>query len=163
MSDGIDDLRRQWAQIAPELDTSSVDIVGRILRLAQILHARMDAALLELGLTRGEFDILSLLLRSGRALTASDLATGLHTSPAGTTKRIKKLVANGFATRQSHPADARSVLVAPTPATSAVVHTAVQTLFRVESDFLHALPQPQRAGLVDALRQLLVHAEQTQR
>ena len=42
-SDLIDAARAQWAEVHPDVDTSTMDVVGRVLRAAALLRHRLDA------------------------------------------------------------------------------------------------------------------------
>ncbi|NKX51271.1 MarR family transcriptional regulator, partial [Arthrobacter deserti] len=59
------------------------------------------------GITRAEFDMLSLLARSGRPMAPTELAAELLISGAGATKRLRKLTDAGLVRRETNPRDGR--------------------------------------------------------
>lgn len=69
----VDGVVAAWSRSAPDLDVEPLEVVGRLLRLAALLMRDPDDALAELGLSYGDLDVLSTLLRE------SDRA-GMHPS-----------------------------------------------------------------------------------
>lgn len=153
--DYIDKIQAQWAQIQPELSTSSTGIVGRITRLAQVIQTRSDRVLESCGITRSEFDILALLTRTGRPMTPGEISTQLLCSGAGTTKRIKKLVSAGMITRDTNPEDGRGALISLTDKAQATTIPILRTLLESENDLIEPLPTEHRDALTANLRILL--------
>ena len=64
-NDIIDRLIIDWKKERPDLNTSAMGIVGRILKLGKILERRAGQALKESGLYYTDFDVLATLRRSG--------------------------------------------------------------------------------------------------
>jgi len=159
MGDYIDAMRSDWATIRPDLSTEPAEVVGRIVRLARIIQVRTDEILAAQGISRDEFDLLSLLIRSGRALTPSELASALWVSASGTTKRLNKLDAAGLVTRRAHPDDARASLVEPTPAAVAAIGPALQALGSFDETLLTAVPAARRSALASSLRTMLIELD----
>lgn len=67
--DTVGEVVRQWRTVHPDLDTSPIEIIGRINRCAALLREAEDAPLRHAGLTRPEFELLAALRRTGRELT----------------------------------------------------------------------------------------------
>ncbi|GAA3353375.1 hypothetical protein [Saccharopolyspora gregorii] len=44
--------RSQWADLHPDVDTTSIDVIGRVLRAAAVLRMRLDVTIAEAGLNR---------------------------------------------------------------------------------------------------------------
>ena len=102
-NDYIADVRGQWETIFPDLDTSMVAVMGRIARIAQVVQVRSDEVLAAQGVTRGEFDVISLLARHGGTLSPTRVSTELIISGAGVTKRLKRLGSAGLVSRIPGP------------------------------------------------------------
>ena len=57
--DLIDRMNEQWRVVRPDLDPGPLEVVGRVLVLAQYLDRSVNEALARHGLTLGQFDILA--------------------------------------------------------------------------------------------------------
>lgn len=101
----------QWAERRPELDVSAVLVLGRVQRIATALTAASDSRLAPEDLSRGEFDLLTALRRSGRALRPSEITTVTRASAAAITKRLDRLAEAGLVERAGTDRDRRVVLV----------------------------------------------------
>jgi len=64
-TDIIDHLIIEWNKEQPELDTSAMKVVGRILRLGKLLEKRAGNVLKESGIYYTDLDVLATLRRSG--------------------------------------------------------------------------------------------------
>lgn len=157
--DYVDRVRHQWEQIFPGLETGSVDIVARIHRIGQLIQLRSDAVLAENGITRAEFDMLSLLARTGRPMGPTELAGELLISGAGATKRIKKLLDAGLVQRYTNPQDGRGALVRMTPKAHTRLRPIVESVLNFEAGLLAALDPAAAGQLGSDLRGLLAALE----
>jgi len=158
-ADFIDDVQRQWAQIFPDVDTASTAVIGRINRLAQIIQMRSDAVLAAAGLTRAEFDMLSLLARTGRPMTPTELAAELLISGAGATKRLKKLQSAGLIRRESNPQDGRGAFIHTTDKADELLRPILESVLGFEAGLLSGLPAATAGRLARDLRALLANLE----
>ncbi|MCX6500151.1 MAG: MarR family transcriptional regulator [Arthrobacter sp.] len=158
-ADYVDQVRQQWEQIFPGLETGSVDIVARINRIAQIVQSRSDTVLADNGITRAEFDMLSLLARTGRPMAPTELATELLISGAGATKRIKKLRDAELVKRDNNPQDGRGALVQMTPKARDLLRPILESVLHFEAALLSVLEPPAAGELAMNLRALLVGLE----
>lgn len=100
----------QWAVQRPDLDVSPMGIIGRIHRLAVLLHAELRPVFAEAGLSDGDFDVLASLRRSEppHELTPGELAGATMVTSGAITKRVDRLVGSGLVTREVCGDDARS-------------------------------------------------------
>lgn len=153
--DYIDRMRAQWRVLHPEAKTTTASVIGRIIRIARIVQARTDVVLETHGVTRADFDVLSLLERVGRPMTPTELAQELLTSGAGITKRIKKLVEEGLVERRVNPADGRGALVHITPLAQAAIGPILESVWAFESELLARIADEERDQLEGGLRGLL--------
>src|SRR5258705_7744134 len=111
--DHVDHVRAQWAEMRPELDTTPVAVIARLGRCTAYVDAGINAGLSEFGLTRGSWDVLASLRRSGPAhrLTPTELYLALMRSSGAMTHRVAGLERAGLVRRVPDPDDGRGVLV----------------------------------------------------
>lgn len=153
--DFVDVVRAQWAEVHPELDTSSVDLVGRIFRSASILRGQLDAAFAGDGINRAEFDLLSALRRNPDPVTPGELTKQTTSSAAATTKRLQHLVERGLLERQTDARDRRSARIALTEHGRELIDRALARSLRAERRLLDALDEDERTALTHGLAKLL--------
>ena len=155
--DEVDDLVAAWGRERPDLDTSPMEVLSRVDRLARHVDRARSAAFSRHDLEGWEFDVLAALRRSGEPYRASPSALVRATGvTSGTmTNRVDRLAARGLVSRDSDPDDRRSVRVELTDAGRATVDGALVDLLDAERALLAGLPEPHRRGLADALRRLL--------
>ncbi|MBF4613350.1 MarR family winged helix-turn-helix transcriptional regulator [Curtobacterium sp. VKM Ac-1376] len=159
MDDYIDAMRRGWAALDPELSTASGDTLGRMARISRIVQVQTDAILVDHGISRDEFDLLSLLVRAGGPLTPTALARALWVSASGTTKRLHKLEASGLIVRRVHPSDARAVLIEPSDTALDAIRPVLHARAVHEDAILATMSRGARIALGNTLRELLVALE----
>nr|AIU93939.1 hypothetical protein LRS1606.505 [Rhodococcus sp. NS1] len=153
--DAIDQARRQWGQRFPRLDTTPLDVFGRVRRISAVLQALSDNVLASYGITRADFDILSVLGRFGRAMTPTEIAVETVTSAPGTTKRIRRLVDAGLVRREPNPQDGRGSLISITAAAEVLLEPVLEAISELENAYLQRLPDSAVAELSTHLAALL--------
>jgi DNA-binding MarR family transcriptional regulator len=154
--DHVDGMLMQWASVAPDVDTAHLGVVARLHRLGHQLALRSETLLEPSGLTQGEFDVLSALLRSGTAdgMTPGALAAAVLVSSGGMTKRLVALEKGGWITRRRSPRDRRSVRVVLTPTGRRRLKELLPAYFAAEAQVLDGLDAAERDDLADLLREL---------
>lgn len=157
--DYIAEIRGQWETIFPGLDTSAVAIMGRIARIAQVVQSRSDSVLAAQGVTRAEFDVISLLARHGGTLSPTRVSTELIISGAGVTKRLKRLDSAGLVFRVPDPADGRGSLVQLTAEAWGLLRPILESVLEFESRLLADLEPAGKKQLATNLRELLLSLE----
>lgn len=159
--DHVDRLRGQWARELPDLDTGPMAVLGRALRLTQLVRSSIEATFAGFGLDRGEFDVISTLRRSGSPyrLTPTEMYSMLMISSGGLTHRLDRLEKAGLIRREKSVRDGRSVEVALTEAGVALVEEAFRNDMASEARFLGHLTEEERAALAGLLRKLLAGLE----
>ncbi|MFI0085791.1 MarR family winged helix-turn-helix transcriptional regulator [Streptomyces bobili] len=160
--DPVDAIVEQWAAERPDLDTTAMEVFGRVSRLARAMGDRMEKAYAGLGISRGEFDVLATLRRSGEPYTLSprQLSATLMLTTGGMTGRLDKLERAGLLRRSPDPHDRRGLQVTLTEQGLAVVEEAVGAGLAVQTEALTAALDAERAGrLADLLRELLLATE----
>ncbi|GAB2734538.1 MarR family transcriptional regulator [Salinifilum aidingensis] len=153
--DFVDVVRAQWAQVRPDLDTTSIDLVGRILRAATVLRNQLDAAISGDGLNRAEFDLLSALRRSPGPITPGELTKQTTSSAAATTKRLQQLVERGLLERMVDARDRRSAQIALTEHGRELIDRVMSRNLEAERHLVEHLDPDTRNAVGDGLAQLL--------
>jgi DNA-binding MarR family transcriptional regulator len=112
----VDRIIHQWRVERPDLDPSGKAVTGRIVRAADLIHRRNDAAFAPWGLKGGEYSALSALRRSGAPyeLSPSQIGAHLMVTSGGLSLMLDRLERAGLVVRRPHPDDRRSVLVSLT-------------------------------------------------
>lgn len=148
----------QWRAERPDLDASSMLVMGRLQEAAlAIARDRLNPLFARYGMQPGEFDVLATLRRSGApfALTPTALYDALMMSSGGMTARIDRLQKAGWVERRPNPADGRGTLVALTDAGHALIDDAVVAHIDNQRALLAALSAAEQAQLARLLGKLL--------
>ena len=163
--DRVDGIVAEWAREWPELDTSPAAIVGRVGRLATFLDEGLARTFARFGLTRGAFDVLAALRRSGRPyrLPQKDVMEALMRTSGTMSFRIDRLERAGLVRREPDPNDKRGVFVRLTPKGKRLVEAAAPVHLANEERMLTALSRAERDQLVVLLRKLLISFESEER
>lgn len=163
--DRIERARAEWAAERPDLDTSPMEIIGRILRAGHLADALIKSGLRQAGLDRGGFDVLATLRRAGPPyqLTPTRLYEELVLTSGAVTHRVDALERAGLVRRLGGQPDRRSTLVGLTANGVAVIDTAMSAHLRREQAMIAALPAADRRALAALLKKLLVSIEEADR
>ncbi|WP_104089841.1 MarR family winged helix-turn-helix transcriptional regulator [Arthrobacter sp. GMC3] len=161
-ADFVDVAREGWARTRPELDVSSIEVMGRISRIAALVTQRVEHALAPEGLTRAEFDVLCTLARAGRALRASEVTAATMLSGASTTKNADRLVKRGLIERLPWEHDGRVVLLTLTVAGVELVDALFPNFLIRDREMLAGLNAGEQAELAALLRKIAVRLETPQ-
>lgn len=152
--DFIDRIRREWTRTCPDIDTSPMEIIGRITHIGAQALAQLDRALAPSGVSRTEFDVLCALARSNRPLRASEVTAATMLSGASTTKHVDRLASVGLVERLPFERDGRVVLLQLTDAGRAVVDAEFPQRIGRERQFLDGLDEDERTLLAAMLRRI---------
>ncbi|MFD5796902.1 MarR family winged helix-turn-helix transcriptional regulator [Streptomyces diastatochromogenes] len=155
--DPVDAIIDQWAAVRPDLDTKAMEVFGRIYRLSRAMGDRMEKAYAPYGISRGEFDVLATLRRSGEPYTLSprQLSATLMLTTGGMTGRLDKLERAGLLRRSPDPHDRRGLQVTLTEKGLDVIDRAVGAGLDVQTAALSSLDTEQADQLASLLRELL--------
>jgi DNA-binding MarR family transcriptional regulator len=160
-ADTVDRIRQAWAKQDPDLDTSPLEVVGRLLICARYCENAIVSALQPFGLTFADFDVINTLRRIADedGTNPKVLArTSLITSGAMTT-RLDRLERAGHIVRGPDPADRRGVLVRLTPQGETLAAKALDAVISADRSFLEPLSQRQRDSMAAALKLLALAHE----
>ncbi|MDH6282632.1 MarR family winged helix-turn-helix transcriptional regulator [Prescottella agglutinans] len=162
-SDFIDKVRLEWSHSYPEVDTSPIEIVGRITRISsQALH-RLDRVLAPSGVSRAEFEVLCALARCDRPLRASEVTAVTMVSSAATTKHTDRLVKLGLVERQRFERDGRVVLLHVTEEGRALVDREFPQRVDRDRRLLEGLDDDERILLAQLLRRIARNSDDVDR
>lgn len=153
--DPVDVVREEWAQIHPDLDTSPMDVSGRLRMVAAALTRATEPTVKAAGLTRPEFDVLSAVRRGRVPLTPTGIAAATLSSGAATTKRLDHLTGVGYLQRTPDGRDGRVTRLSLTPAGVEVVDRLLPQVLAAERRFTADLDEDQQQDLSAGLRVLL--------
>ncbi len=108
---------KQWVVERPDIDSSGKGVVGRLLRLEELVLRSFNLVLQPYELKYQEYAVLATLRVSGPpyALSPSNLLATLLYSSGGQSNLLKRLELRGLIRRSSDPSDRRGVLVKLTP------------------------------------------------
>ncbi|KVC52726.1 MarR family transcriptional regulator [Burkholderia pseudomultivorans] len=154
----------QWRAERPDLDASSMLVMGRLQEAALVIaRDRLNPLFARYGMQPGEFDVLATLRRSGApfALTPTALYDALMMSSGGMTARIDRLQKAGWVERRPNPADGRGTLVALTETGRALIDEAVVAHVDNQRAMLAALSAAEQAQLARLLDKLLAGLART--
>jgi len=140
---------RGWADAA-----DGMALVTSVMRVQQLLLARVEAVLRPSGLTFARFEVLRLLAftRTG-TLPIGKIGERLQVHAASVTNAVSRLESDGLVERSPNPADGRSVLVTITPAGRRLVEACTLLL---NDEVFTQMPMPESAQreVFQALREV---------
>jgi DNA-binding MarR family transcriptional regulator len=115
--DPLAEARRQWIDHGWVDAADGMSVVTTVMRVQQMLMARIDEALAPFDLTFARYEILMLLSfsRSG-SLPLGKIGSRLQVHPTSASSAVDRLERQGFVRRSPHPTDGRTTLVELLPA-----------------------------------------------
>lgn len=127
--DPIGEAVRNWRTAGWGDSADGMALVTSVMRVHQLLLARVDEVLGPMGLTFARFEVLMLLRfsRSGQ-LPLGTIGRRLQVHPASVTNAIDRLEQGGLVRRDQHPTDRRATLATLTPAGRTLVDAAAREL-----------------------------------
>ncbi|MBO0882512.1 MAG: MarR family transcriptional regulator [Mycobacterium sp.] len=155
--DRIDRTRAEWASESPDLDTTAMEIIGRVLRVEHLAGQRIRTVLRREQLDRGGFDVLATLRRTGAPyrLTPTALYRELVLTSGAITHRVDALERAGLVKRVADKRDRRSSEIGLTAKGKAVIDRAMAAHLDCEMAMLKSLTATDRKALAVLLRKLL--------
>ncbi|PWU47841.1 MarR family transcriptional regulator [Micromonospora sp. S4605] len=132
-------------------------VFGRIYRIARLVGDEQERTYARWSISRGEFDVLATLRRSGEPYTLApkQLAASMMLTSGGMTGRLDRLERAGLVRRSPDPADRRGLQITLTPNGRKLVEEAAEAGLAVQRRLLDALPPEDQDRLADLLRTLL--------
>ena len=160
--DAVDRIIGQWRQERPDLDPSGKAVTGRVVRAADLISRRNEAAFAPLGIKGGEYSALSALRRSGLPyeLSPSQMSDHLMVTSGGLSLMVDRLERAGLVRRRPHLEDRRSVLVSLTDDGLRTIDEAMTAHAAVEQEVVSGLSAREVSQLAVLLAKLLRTNEQ---
>ncbi len=157
--DPIQEAGRQWHRHWRSAPVDAMQAVTSVMRVQQILLARLNQALEPFGLTFARYEALMLLYfsRSG-ALPLGKIGARLQVHPTSVTNLIDGLAAQGLVRRMPHPTDRRVTLASITDEGRGLARRATPVLNRSRFG-LETLEAEQLRQLNGLLREIRAGAE----
>jgi DNA-binding MarR family transcriptional regulator len=157
--DPIEEARRQWATRWTEQAGDEMVAVTSIMRVHQILMARLNDLLEPFDLTFPRYEVVMLLLFSRRgSLPLGKIGERLQVHRTSITNSIDGLARSGFVRRVPHESDRRAVLAEILPAGRETAERATEVL-NGEAFGTAPLSDQDLADVFGVLRKLRVGAE----
>ncbi|MCK5775100.1 MAG: MarR family transcriptional regulator [Bacteroidales bacterium] len=155
--DLIDSLISEWNEERPELDTSAMEVVGRILKLSKILEKRASKSLSIYNIHYTDLDVLATIRRSGKPyeLTPSQLMKSVLITSGAMTALLNRLTKLTLIYRSPDPRDGRIKLVGLTQRGIELIDKAIETRFIEASDSIKTLSRNENTALSILLKKLL--------
>jgi DNA-binding MarR family transcriptional regulator len=159
--DRVDKAIKQWNQERPDLDVSSMELIGRFKRIGQYLSLEMAKTFSKHGLNPANFDVLATLRRCGPpyALSPNDLINSTMVTSGTMTNRIDQLTKAGLVKRVKNPSDGRSVVVSLTKTGFKIIDSALTDHVATQDSLTSGLTQDEQKRLNTLLRKFLNNLE----
>ena len=155
--DAVDALLEQWSRERPDLDSSPVDVIGRVSRLSRLIDRHLGDNFARHGIEAWMYDVLATLRRSGEPyeLTAGDLVRQSMVTTGAITNRVDRLEQRGLVTR-APGRDRRTVVIRLTRQGHDLVDHVIEGHLETERRLLASLTARQQAQLTNLLRTVLL-------
>lgn len=160
-SDSVDRIIQAWRKRDPNLDSSTLQVTGRLMLCAAYYERAVGKVLEGFGLSVADFDVLNTLRRVSdqRGCRPSDMARSSLITTGAMTSRLDRLERTGLIRRTPDPTDRRGLVVRITPQGSKLAGQALDELITTNQAFLEPLNRQQRKAIASAFKQLLLHHE----
>lgn len=157
-TDLIDQLRQDWHNERPDLDSKAMGIVGRAILLGELMRKSANQALLDFDLGYTDLDVLATIRRSGKpfVLRPADLLKAVLIQSGSLTACLDRLEKAGHIERVATPNDRRSRSVKLTSQGKALIDKAIAVRFQEADNLIAELTTSERETLENLLRKLLV-------
>lgn len=154
--DHVDKIVAQWTQERPDLDVGPMEVIGRIVRLANVLSQEMEQVFVRHDLTAASFDVLATLRRAGVpfSLSPGELIESTMVTSGTMTNRIDRLVKAGLVERRANPKDKRGFQICLTASGRALIDRVVEEHVARQAALVGSLDAQEREVFVKLTRNL---------
>ncbi|KDM93306.1 MarR family transcriptional regulator [Photobacterium galatheae] len=159
--DHVEKLLMQWRQQCPDLDCSSMAIIGRLSRVNRLISQKRQTGIEGHGLSEIEFDILVTLRLMAHPVTPTELYQTLMVSSGAVSTRIERMVQQDWVERVASQHDRRSYKVRITPAGRTLIDQIIETNLDLEKSFLEPLTEEEQVKISTLLRHWLLSIDAT--
>jgi len=157
--ESVEGASRNWHELYPQLDTSTFEVFGQIRAIQHSMLVINEQIFEQFGITRADFQILALLIQRRRPLTPSEISEECDVTGAATTKRIRRLEANGMIVREANPEDGRGWLITPASQVVDIFGPLLEAVSQKEHQLLSCLTADERQNLTSLLHVLRQNVE----
>jgi DNA-binding MarR family transcriptional regulator len=149
---------RQWRHERPDIDSSGKAVIGRLLRLEEVVLRSINAVLQPFDLKYQEYAVLATLRVAGAPyrLSPSRLQSTLLFTSGGLSNLLKRLEQEDLIKRSTDPKDGRGVLVRLTAKGLRLADEAMPRHAAAELHLLRMLDAGQREQLGQLLSLMMV-------
>ncbi|EGQ9835254.1 transcriptional regulator [Vibrio cholerae] len=155
-NDKVDAILAQWRSVRPDLDCSSMGVVGRLRQTNGIWKTKLDQVFDGFGLSCIEFDILATIRRNDREITPTELYQTLMLSSGAISTRIEQLVQRGLVQRVASEEDRRSCKVTLTEQGITLIDQALNAHVTNMNRMLAVLTEQEQRQLEQLLKKILL-------
>lgn len=156
-TDQVDKILQQWLTVRPDLDCSSMGVVGRLRRTSESWKEKLAVVFKAHDLSNIEFDILATIRRSGpEPITPTELYKTLMLSSGAVSTRIEQLVKRGLVERVASAEDRRSCKVALTTQGLTLIDEVTNKHVENMDNILGVLNSKEQQQLAELLKKVLV-------
>ena len=161
--DLLDQLQSDWQSERPDLDSSGMGIVGRIVLLGEYMKKNANEVLEPLGIGYTDLDVLATLRRSGSPYTLrpADLLKAILIQSGSLTACLDRLERSSLIKRVPTPNDRRSRSVKLTKKGKTLIDEAIETRFKEAKEAVQDLTKTEQKTLESLLRKLLLTTSET--
>ncbi|MDA8017318.1 MAG: MarR family transcriptional regulator [Thermoanaerobaculia bacterium] len=155
--DLLDKLRDDWQRERPDLETTSMGVIGRLVVLGGLLEKRASEALAPFDIGYTDLDVLATLRRSGSPfeLRPAALLQAVLIQSGSMTACLDRLEKKGLVDRVATPEDRRGRAVRLTVRGRELIDRAIEVRFADADTSLEGLTDEERVTLEGLLRRLL--------
>jgi len=155
--DKVDKIIQQWNTERPDLDVSSMQLIGRIKRVNEHLGKEMGKTFAAHGLNFASFDVLATLRRSGppHALSPNELLATMMITSGTMTNRVDQLVKAGLVNRIPNPNDGRGFIISLTETGFSLIDKAVTAHVETQTNLTSGLSEQDQQQLNTLLSKFL--------
>jgi len=155
-ADPVETILTQWQRERPDLDPAPMQLFGLVARAQFLSTVYFNELLEQWNLSRGSFDVLAALRRSGPpfTLTPKQLSDSLMLSGAGMTSRLDRLESLRLIVRLPEPTDRRSLKIQLTPRGVRMIDEVVPAIVDAQWKIAATLGPEKTASLTKSMRLL---------
>ena len=155
--DDVAAIQAAWGRERPDVDVSSMRVVGPILRLAALISENRSQTLSASQLDPSHLDVLETLRRAGPTyrLTAGELSRRCGVTPGATSQRVAAMERQGLVVRVREEPDRRTVHVELTETGRQRIDDVFAEVVSADERLLEGLDDAERRTLETILRRWL--------
>lgn len=159
LTDVLDELVEDWESQIPELNPRPMLVVGRLLRISNLLQSQVTQVFKPYGLHYTDFDIMATLRRKGEPfeLTPTQLSESVILTSGAMTAAIGRLEKASMVKRTQDKEDGRSRRVKLTAKGVRLVEETVSIRFELAAKNLEGLSPTEQKKLASLLKKMLSH------